>query len=167
MVEKGWEATLNSGPMELSNLLNSPGRWYARWAARFYLPTEIDGEEVGVDRIHFVSIHFASDHDTDVDEPVVAAGRLMYTDPMSSKTARASYAYWMCKYWYRFPELETMRGWHGWTGQGRFSPNMKGAASFAVPLYHVTSSEILERLVITPLLADERQPLQAVEHPSA
>ena len=157
MAEQGWEPTSTSGPMELSSSLNSPQRWYARWAARFYVPVEAQDEEAAVDRILFVSIHFASDYDTEVDEPIVAAGRLMYTEPMSLETAKKSYAYWMCKYWFRFPRLVTMEGcWHGWTGQGKFCANMKGAASFAQPLYHVTSSEILERLVIAPLFADDQ-----------
>ncbi len=74
--ERVWEPTTSSGPMQLSGSLNSPERWYACWAARFYVPTGLEGEEAGVDRILFVSIHFASDYDTDVDKPVVAAGRL-------------------------------------------------------------------------------------------
>ena len=157
MGERGWEPTRPSETMRLSSSLHSPERWYARWVARFYVPTEVESDEASVDRILFVSIHFASDRDTDVDEPVVAAGRLTYSEPMSADTAKESYAYWMCKYWFKWPKLETMEGWHGWTGQGQFCANMNGAATFAVPLYDVNSSEKLEQLVITPLVGDEQQ----------
>ena len=157
MGEHGWEPMHTSAPAAPSNSLNSPDRWYARWAARFYMPATAEGEETGIDRILFVSIHFSSDHETKVDEPLVSGGRLRYSEPMSVETAKNSYAYGMCKYWFKHQPLEDMEGWRGWRGQGQFCPNMKGAETFAVPLYDVTSGEKLQELVIGPLLAVEEQ----------
>ena len=157
MGERGWEPVSTKALSGFSSTINSPERWYARYAARFYLPTTPD-EETTIDLIPFVSIHFTSDHDTNVDEPVVATGRLRYTDPMTVEIANTSFAYWMCKYWYKFPPLEDMEGWRGWRGQGQFCPNMKAAETFAVPLYDITSSEKLQELVINPLLETKDQP---------
>ena len=36
MGERCWEPGHTSAPAGLSNALNSPDRWYARWAVRFY-----------------------------------------------------------------------------------------------------------------------------------
>ncbi len=152
MGERGWEPRHTSAPAELSNSLNSPDRWYARWAARFYQPTVPEGEEVAIDRLLFVSIHFASDHDTSVDEPIVSAGRLLYGKRMSVKTASKTYYYWMCKYWFYSRPHATLEQWHQ-SGQSRFFENLKGTETFIVPLYDITSSEKLEQLVIVPLLS--------------
>ena len=123
------------------------------------MPTVHEGEEAAIDRILFVSIHFASDHDTSVDEPVVSGGRLLYGKPMSAKTAAKSYGYYMCKYWfflwYNRPH-ETLEGWRQ-GGQSGFTENLKGSEMFAVPLYDITSSQELEKLVIEPLHAVEQQ----------
>ena len=157
MGEQGWEHMHTSAPAGLSNSLNSPERWYARWATRFYMPT-VQKEEEAIDRLLFVSIHFASDHDTSVDEPVVSAGRLIYGEPMSAKTADRSYENWMCKYWFlgqRRPH-DTLEGWHQ-GGQSKWFENLKGNETFVVPLYDITSSKELEKQVIEPLLAVEQQ----------
>jgi hypothetical protein len=124
MGERGWEPTQTAATKGLSNSLNMPERWHARWAARFYVPTVTEEDEPAINRILFVSIHFASDHDTEVDDPIVTAGRLLYDEPMRPETASKSYAYWMCKYWFKYPPLEKTEGWNGWRGQGGFSTNM-------------------------------------------
>ena len=157
MGEYGWECMHNSAPAALSNSLNSPERWYARWATRFYMST-VQKEEESLDRLLFVSIHFASDHDTDVDEPVVSAGRLLYGEPMVWKTAGMTYEYWMCKYWFlsRPRPHETLEGWRQ-GGQSRWFENLKGNETFIVPLYDITSSDKLKQLVVEPLLAAGHQ----------
>jgi hypothetical protein len=76
----------------------------------------------------------------------------MYEKPMTVKEAANNYDYWMCKYWFIGKPHNTLKGWRA-TGQSRWSPNMKGSESFIVPLYDVTSSEKLKKLVVDPLLA--------------
>jgi len=154
MGERGWEAMHTTGPAELSNSLNSPERWFARWATRFYKSVGVEEEKGGIDRILFVGVHFASDHDTVVDEPVVSAGRLTYDVPMDTKAADQNYHYWMCKYWFYGKPHSTVEGWRQ-AGRTRYAKNLLGSETFVVPLYDITSSEELERLVIQPLLAFE------------
>ncbi|MCX5998309.1 MAG: hypothetical protein NTU41_01605, partial [Chloroflexi bacterium] len=145
-----------TAPAALSNSLNSPERWYARWAARFYRPTVSEEKDIAIDRLLFVSIHFASDHDTNVDEPVVSAGRLLYGEPMNFRTADQSYDYWMCKYWFHGKAHATLDGWRE-TGQSGWCKNMKKSETFIVPLYDITSSDKLKEQVIDPLLSVEEQ----------
>ena len=152
MGEYGFESMHNSATAGLSNSLNSPERWYTRWAMRFYMPATTEGEERLIDRILFVSVHFAADHDTKLDESVVSAGRLIYGKPMTLEEANQSYDYWMCKYWFYGQRHDTLEGWRK-TGQSRWCENLKGSESFVVPLYDITSSEKLEELVIDRLVA--------------
>lgn len=154
--ERGWEPMHTSAPAGLSNSLNSPERWYARWATRFYRPRVSEEEENSIDRLLFVSIHFTADYDTTLDAPVVSAGRLIYGVPMTMKEADQSYDYWMCKYWFYGQPHETLEGWHQ-TGQSRWKENLKGSETFIVPLYDITSSEELEKLVINRLIPVEEQ----------
>jgi hypothetical protein len=161
MSDRGWEPTHSTATAGLSNSLNSPENWYARWVMRFYRPASTGEEERMINRLLFVSIHFASDINTStktqVEDPVVCAGRLLYEKPMTAKEAGQSYDYWMCKYWFVGNEHETLQGWRK-TGQSRWCENLKGSESFIVPLYDITSSEDLTRLIINPLLAvQERQ----------
>jgi len=156
MGESGWESTNIVAPSGFSYSLNTPERWYARWAVRFYKPTTPELNDSIIDQVLFVSIHFASDQKgslpTDVDEPVVSAGRLKYKKPMTAKTASKNYDYYMCKYWFYgepHPELE---GWRRTIGS-KFSENLEGSETFIVPLFHITSSKELKELVIEPLLA--------------
>lgn len=163
MGEHGFEPMHNSATAGLSNSLNSPERWYTRWAMRFYMPTTIEREERLIDKILFVSIHFASDInttlETDVDEPVVCAGQLLYEKPMTLKEADQTYDYWMCKYWFIGKPHNSLEGWRK-TGQSRWYENLKGSESFTVPLYNITSSEKLKELVIDPLIAVQSQTRQ-------
>ena len=153
--ERGWEPTNTTAPSGFSYSLNAPERWYARWAVRFYVPSALESSEPAIDQVLFVSIHFASDQKaglpTDIDEPILSAGRLKYKKPMTAKTASKNFDYYMCKYWFfgePHPELE---GWRRTIGS-KFSENLKGSETFVVPLYDVTSSEKLKELVIDPLL---------------
>lgn len=156
MGDGGWIPKHSNAIAELSNSMNAPQRWFARWAMRFYIPVATETEELLIDRILFVSIHFASDigsgFDTSVDDPLVCAGRLIYEKPMTEKEVGQTYDYWMCKYWFIGEPQDTLEGWRK-TGQSRWYENLKGSETFAVPLYNITSSEKLKELVIDPLLA--------------
>lgn len=153
MGEHGWEPTNTMAPYEFSYSLNSPEKWYARYVARYYVPTVSDENNESIDRILFVGINFASDHDTEVKDPMVTAGRLIYHDKMNQKTAKKSYHNWMCKYWFLGgQEHETLKGWRK-GGQSRWFQNLAGNETFAVPLYDISSSDKLKELVIDPLLA--------------
>ena len=58
----------------------------------------------------------------------------------------------MCKYWFVGRPHDTLKDWRK-TGQSQWYENLKGSETFTVPLYQITSSEKLKRLVIDPLLA--------------
>lgn len=153
--EHGWEPTNTTAPSGFSYSLNMPERWYARWAVRFYAPATLVPNDPMIDEVLFVSIHFASDQradlPTDVNEPLVSAGRLKYKKPMTVKTASKNYDYYMCKYWFFGKPHPKLEGWRQTVGS-KFSENMEGSETFVVPLYEITSSEKLEELVIRPLL---------------
>ena len=158
MGEYAWEPMYTTGPSSFSYSLNAPERWYARWAVRFYIPANLEKEEPTINRIIFVSIHFASDLEanlpTSVDEPCVSAGRLLYEEPMIFRIADQSVDYYMCKYWFFGEPHSTLKGWRK-TGQSKFCENLKGSETFIVSLYDITSSEDLKELVIEPLIAVE------------
>jgi len=160
MGERGWTPSHNNAIAELSYSMNAPQRWFARWAMRFYTPAVTEATEQLIDRMLFVSIHFASDlgtgMETSVDDPLVCAGRLIYEKPMTEKEAGQTYDYWMCKYWFVGKPHDTLKGWRK-TGQSQWYENLKGSETFTVPLYQITSSETLKELVIDPLLAVQEQ----------
>jgi len=153
--EQGWEPTNTTAPSGFSYSLNAPERWYARWAVRFYVPVTQESNEPSIGQVLFVSIHFASDQKaglpTDIDEPMISAGRLKYKKPMTAKTASKNYDYYMCKYWFFGEPHPELQGWRRTVGS-KFSENLEGSETFVVPLYDVTSSEKLKELVIDPLL---------------
>lgn len=153
--ERGWEPTNTTAPSGFSYSLNAPERWYARWAVRFYVPATQESNEPSIDQVLFVSIHFASDQKaglpTDIDEPMISAGRLKYKKPMTAKTASKNYDYYMCKYWFLGEPHPELQGWRRTVGS-KFSENLEGSETFVVSLYDVTSSEKLKELVIDPLL---------------
>lgn len=157
MGERGWEPMHTTAPAEMSNSLNSPKRWYARWAVCFYRLTMPEEEESMTDRLLFISIHFASDHDTDVDEPVVSAGQLLYDKAMNKETADASYHYRMCKSCFYGERHETLEDWQCWDRPPGYIKNLKRIETFRVPLYDITSGEKLEKLVINRLLTVEQK----------
>ena len=154
--EEGWAPMHNNGIAELSYSMNSPYKWYARYAMRFYAPSGLDEGEENIDTIIFVSIHFVSDDKssmpTDIDDPLVCAGRLLYYKPMTYKEAQQSYDYWMCKYWFIAKPQDTLEGWRI-TSKSRWVENLKGSESFTVPLYEITSSQLLKETVIDPLIS--------------
>jgi len=156
MGERGWTPRHYNAIAELSYSMNAPQRWFARWAMRFYTPAVTEATEQQIDRMLFISIHFASDVGssmaTSVDDPLVCAGRLIYEKPMTEKEAGQTYDYWMCKYWFVGKPHNTLKDWRK-TGQSQWHDNLKGSESFAVPLYQITSSDKLKELVIDPLLA--------------
>ncbi len=156
MGERGWIPRHNNAIAELSYSMNAPQRWFTRWAMRFYTLAVTEADEELIDRMLFVSIHFASDvgssMETSVDDPLVCAGRLLYKKPMTEKEAGQTYDYWMCKYWFIGKPHDKLNGWRK-TGQSQWYENLKGSETFTVPLYQITSSEKLEELVIDPLLA--------------
>ncbi len=156
MGERGWVPKHNNAIAELSNSINTPQRWFARWAMRFYTLAATEANEEQIDRILFVSIHFASDvgtsMETSVDDPLVCAGQLIYEKPMTEKEAGQTFDYWMCKYWFVGKPHDTLEGWRK-TGQSQWYDNLKGSETFTVPLYQITSSKKLKDLVIVPLLA--------------
>ena len=155
MGECGWEPTNTTAPSRFSYSLNTPERWYARWAVRFYAPIGSGGDAPNIDQILFVSIHFASDLNaglpTDIDEPLISAGRIKYKKPMTARTASKNYDYYMCKYWFFGKPHEALAGWRRTVGS-KYSENLEGSESFIVRLYQITSSEKLKELVIDPLL---------------
>lgn len=144
MSERGWECMHTTAPAEFSNSLNFPERWYTRWACRFYRPKE----ENKTSELLFISIHFASDQDTDVDEPAVSAGRLLY----EKSVADPGYEYWMCKSCFWGERHEALQDWQCWDKPG-YIKNLRRIETFRVPLYTITSSEKLKELVVDPLLA--------------
>lgn len=156
MGEKGWTPRHSNAIAELSYSMSAPQRWFARWAMRFYGPAVGESKELLIDSILFVSIHFASDvgssMESNVEDPLVCAGRLIYEKPMTEKEAGQTYDYWMCKYWFVGKSHDKLEGWRK-TGQSQWYENLKGSETFAVPLYQIRSSEKLKELVIDRLLA--------------
>ena len=154
MGEQGWVPRHSNAIAELSYSMNAPQRWFARWAMRFYTPATTEEQEQLVDRMLFVSIHFASDvgssMESSVDDPLVCAGRLIFEKPMTDKEAGQTYDYWMCKYWFIGKRHDTLEGWRK-TGRSQWYENLKGSETFAVPLYDITSSEKLKELIIKAL----------------
>jgi len=165
MGERGWTPRHNYAVAELSNSVNAPQRWFARWAMRFYTPTGTETSGDLFNHMLFVSIHFASDlgtgMETDVDDPLISAGRLLYEEPMTFEAAGKAYDYWMCKYWFVGKPHPTLPGWRQ-TGQSRWYENLKGSETFIVPLYEVTSADRLKELVIDRLLALQEKENSAI-----
>jgi len=156
MGERGWTPRHSNAIAELSYSMSAPQRWFARWAMRFYSPAAAESKELLIDRILFVSIHFASDigssMESNVEDPLVCAGRLIYEKAMTEKEAGQTYDYWMCKYWFVGKPHDKLEDWRK-TGQSRWYENLKGSETFAVPLYQINSSDKLKELVIDRLLS--------------
>ncbi len=58
MGEIGWEPMHNTAAAHLSNSLNSPQRWYARWVMRFYRLIATEEDEQNIKHILFLSIQY-------------------------------------------------------------------------------------------------------------
>ena len=155
--DRGWESVGTTGPAEYSYSIAAPDKWFARWAARFYLPQstlERDTDEHSVLAMLFVSTQFTSDHDTDVAEPMVSAGYVLFTERLTRNQAQKAWgnSYWLCKsgLWGK-PMIDTP-GWCQWN-PSRFVQSSQCVRAFTVPLYSVTSSEALKELVIDRLVS--------------
>ncbi len=151
MGNNGWETKTATVFEGLSYSLSSPDKWYIRWAGRFYFPVKSEEKEPLVQRIPFISVHFAADHDTKLDEPLASAGWLLYSKPVELKEAQKSYNYWMCKYWFWGERHDKLEDWRK-SGPSKWQKNLKGTETSAIPLYDITSSEKLEKLVVDRLL---------------
>jgi len=156
MGERGWTPRHSNAIAELSYSMSAPQRWFARWAMRFYSPAAAESKELLIDRILFVSIHFASDigssMESNVEDPLVCAGRLIYEKAMTEKEAGQTYDYWMCKYWFVGKPHDKLEDWRK-TGQSQWYENLKGSETFVVPLYQINSSDKLKELVTDRLLS--------------
>ena len=98
--DRGWEPVGGTEPAEFSYSITAPDKWYARWAARFYLPQstlEAEIDERSVVAMLFVSTQFTSDQDAQVDEPVVSAGYVLFTERLTRDQARKAWgnSYWL------------------------------------------------------------------------
>lgn len=157
MGEQDWQPIDIYAPREFSYSLNSPERWFARWAVRFYEPPSESGDDL-VKELKFVSVHFASDQDTEVEEPLLVAGMLIFQSALPRKIAQESYNYWFCKSWFwdvgKTERTErTVGKWHQWN-PSKFVPAANCLKSFAVSLYEIKSSEKLKELVIDRLFVE-------------
>jgi hypothetical protein len=156
MEEHGWEPAHTTAPQEFSYSMNLPERWFARWVVRFYLPTAIGKEHKTVDALRFVSIHFAADHDSYVDEPLLIAGICDFQEPLPRDRALKSYGYWFCKSWFWGwgNKKRKIGEWHEWDPSEDFAV-CKSVRSFSWPLYEIKSSEQLEKLIFDRLFSEK------------
>ncbi len=155
--DHGWEPVGGTGPAEFSYSITAPDKWFARWAARFYLPQstiEAEGDECSVVSILFVSTQFTSDHDTEVDEPMVSAGYLLFTERLTKDQARKAWgnSYWLCKSGLWGKPTPDANGWRQWN-PSKWIQLSQYVRAFTVPLYSITSSEALKELVIDKLVS--------------
>lgn len=155
--DRGWEPVSGTGPAEFSYSITAPDKWYARWAARFYLPQstlEAETDECSVETMLFVSIQFASDHDTDVDEPLISAGYVLFSERLALDQARKAWgnSYWLCKSGLYGEPMPDGTGWREWD-PSRWIQLAQCVRAFTVPLYSITSSDALDKLVIDKLVS--------------
>lgn len=153
----GWEPVGGTGPSEFSYSIRAPDKWFARWATRFYLPqstTEEKASERSVACMLFVSTQFTSDHDTEVDEPVVSAGYLLFAKRLTRDQARKEWrnSYWLCKSGLWGELIPNGSGWRQ-CNLSRFIQSSQYVRAFTVPLYSITSSEALKEFVIDKLVS--------------
>jgi hypothetical protein len=166
MSERGWTlATVSSNNMtaELSGYPHSSDKWFPRWAFRFYIPSDSGQEPTHtINCLQLVSIHFTSDHDTVVEEPLLVAGHMNCRKPLERQLVirnpgKKVYNYWLCKSWFWSSEKKQMGTWYTWINDKTdFKDTITSIVTFAVPLFQITSREILEREVIERLFEDVR-----------
>lgn len=155
--DRGWEPVGGMGPAEFSYSITTPDKWFARWAARFYLPqstTEAETDECSVVAMLFVSVQFTSDHDTDVDEPVVSAGYILFSERLTRDQARKAWRnfYWLCKSGLWGKPMPDAPGWRE-LNPSKWIQLSQSIRAFTVPLYSIISSDALKELVIDKLLS--------------
>lgn len=155
MGERGWEPTVSNVTAEYSMLPSLSDRWFPRWAFRFYAPSKPEDESHDmIDSLKLVSVHFTSDRDTEVDEPLLVAGYIKYRVPLKRKQALQgyqSYGYWLCKSWFYGSGEEALGTWRTYVPEKFYKDIIEAVTTFALPLYDITSSEILEQRVINRL----------------
>jgi len=155
--DREWEPVGVTGPAEFSYSITAPDKWFARWAARFYLPQstiEAEADERSVAYMLFISTQFTSDHDTDVDEPVVSAGYVLFSKKLTRDQARKAWgnSYWLCKSGLWGEPMADAAGWREWN-PSKWVQLSQSARAFTVPLYSITSSDALKELVIDKLVS--------------
>lgn len=155
--DRGWESVGPIGPAEYSYSIAVPSKWFARWATRFYLPQstlEEDTDERSVLAMLFVSTQFTSDDDTNVDEPVVSAGYVLFTETLTRNQAQKAWknSYWLCKSGLWGKPIVDNPTWRQWNPSDHIKSS-QCVRAFAVPLYSITSSEALKELVIDKLIS--------------
>jgi hypothetical protein len=153
----GWEPVSATAPAEFSYSISVPDKWFARWAARFYLPqstVEAETDERCVAAMLFVSTHFTSDHDTHIDEPMICAGYILFTKKLTKHQARKAWgnSYWLCKSGLWGKPMPDASNWREWN-PSKWVQLSQSIRAFTVPLYSITSSDTLKQLVIDRLIA--------------
>ena len=90
----------------------------------------------------------------DVDEPVVSAGYLLFTERLTRDQARKAWAnsYWLCKSGLWGEPIIDTNNWRQWD-PSKWIPLSQFVRAFTVPLYSITSSDALKELVIDKLLS--------------
>jgi len=158
MGERGWVPTTSTVTAEYSGLPYASDRWFPRWAFRFYIPQEPEGEyEELIDSLKLVSVHFTSDHDTQVDDPLLVAGYVQCREPVKRKQVMRpyqAYGYWLCKCWFYGSNKTSGGAWRIWVPRKFFKDIIQVVATFALPLYDITNSEVLEQKVINRLFEE-------------
>lgn len=155
--DRGWESVAVIGPAEYSYSITTPDKWFARWASRFYLPqytVEADADERSVVAMLFVSTQFTSDYDTDVDEPVVSAGYVLFSEQLTRNQALKAWrnSYWLCKSGLWGEAVPDATDWREWD-PSKFIQYSQCVRAFTLPLYSITSVEVLKELVIDKLVS--------------
>lgn len=155
--DHGWGPVAVIGPAEYSYSITTPDKWFARWASRFYLPqytVETDADEPSVVAMLFVSTQLTSDHDTDVGEPVVSAGYILFSEQLTRDQALKAWrnSYWLCKSGLWGKAVPNAGDWREWDPSS-FIQQSQCVRAFTVPLYSITSVEVLRELVSDRLVA--------------
>lgn len=162
MGERGWESASNTNNMTagLSGLPTLTDKWFPRYAFRYYILSQQEGESENlIDTLKFVSTHFTSSGHTQINEPLLVAGNIKYCTPFKRKQVLANtnykvYAYWFCHSWFWGKSGKSYEVWYAHEPEKHYVNIVESSASFALPLYEITSSQILEQRVIKRLFED-------------
>ena len=164
MGERSWESASNTTNMttDISGLSTLTNKWFPRYAFRYYIPSEQEGEsEDLINSLKFVSTHFTSGGHIQINEPLLVAGNIKYCTPFKRKQVLANtntnykiYAYWFCRSWFWGKSGKSYEVWYTHKPEKHYVNTVEISASFALPLYEITSSQILEQSVIKRLFED-------------
>jgi hypothetical protein len=102
----------------------------------------------------FVSTQLASDNDTDVEEPVISAGYLLFNERLTRDQARKAWgnSYWLCKSGLWGKPINDPIGWGQWD-PSKWIQLSQLVRTFTAPLYSITSSDAPKELVIDKLIS--------------